>query len=210
MNVFMLVSILAAVLGRRGTVLLANAFLMAGALAMPLGGNYSAFRHQRRRQARPCTRSASTRGVLASLLDMFINVGILLSYVSNYALARLPVHLGWRVMFGLGVVPPVLFAAGCSPCAAATATRTRCWCAPPTLSRRPMAVTGMIGLQFFQQASDIDAIVLYSLPLVFKHAGISSNTSVLAATVAIGVVKRCFIRRHAPLRPPQPSPASPL
>jgi len=43
---------------------------------------------------------------------MFINVGILLSYVSNYAFSGLPVHLGWRVMFGLGVIPPVFIAAG--------------------------------------------------------------------------------------------------
>jgi len=43
---------------------------------------------------------------------MFINVGILLSYVSNYAFSGLPVHLGWRVMFGVGVIPPVFIAAG--------------------------------------------------------------------------------------------------
>jgi len=43
---------------------------------------------------------------------MFINVGILLSYVSNYAFSGLPLHLGWRVMYGIGVVPPVFIAAG--------------------------------------------------------------------------------------------------
>jgi MFS family permease len=45
-------------------------------------------------------------------MQMFINVGILLSYVSNYAFSGLPVHLGWRVMFGVGVIPPVFIAAG--------------------------------------------------------------------------------------------------
>ena len=43
---------------------------------------------------------------------MFVNVGILLSYVSNYALAGLPAHLGWRVMFAAGALPPVFLAAG--------------------------------------------------------------------------------------------------
>ena len=42
MNVYMLVSILSAVLGRRATLVLANLFLMAGALAMSLGGSYAA------------------------------------------------------------------------------------------------------------------------------------------------------------------------
>ena len=37
MNVYMLVSILSAALGRRATLVLANLFLMAGALAMSLG-----------------------------------------------------------------------------------------------------------------------------------------------------------------------------
>uniref|UniRef100_A0A0A9B8Q4 Major facilitator superfamily (MFS) profile domain-containing protein n=2 Tax=Arundo donax TaxID=35708 RepID=A0A0A9B8Q4_ARUDO len=50
----------------------------------------------------------------------------------------------------------------------------------------------VVGLQFFQQASGIDAIVLYG-PLVFKKAGMSSNNAILGATIAVGVVKTCFI-----------------
>uniref|UniRef100_A0A0D9XUH0 Major facilitator superfamily (MFS) profile domain-containing protein n=1 Tax=Leersia perrieri TaxID=77586 RepID=A0A0D9XUH0_9ORYZ len=258
MNVFMLVSILAAgwaadVLGRRGTLVLANAFLMAGALAMSLGGSYGELMSARfvtsvgvglARVVAPVYNAEisppSIRGVLTSLLDMFVNVGILLSYVSNYALAGLPVHLGWRVMFGIGVVPPVLLAAGVlampeSPRWLAMRGRhgdaravlvrvsdtvaeadlrleeiTHAVAAPRDAAAggggagvwrelifRPTAtvqriLAGVIGLQFFQQASGIDAIVLYS-PLVFKRAGISSNTSVLATTIAIGVVKTSFI-----------------
>ncbi|KAF0924727.1 hypothetical protein E2562_014530 [Oryza meyeriana var. granulata] len=41
---------------------------------------------------------------------MFVNVDILLSYMSNYALAGWPVLVGWRVMYGIGVLPPVLLA----------------------------------------------------------------------------------------------------
>jgi MFS family permease len=52
------------------------------------------------------------KGFDVVLAQIFINVGILLSYVSNYALAGLPVHIGWRVMYAIGVLPPVFLAAG--------------------------------------------------------------------------------------------------
>ena len=88
MNVFMLPSILAAGwvadrLGRRRTLVLANAFLMAGALAMSLGGSYAALLAARfvtsvgvgfARVVAPVYNAeispASTRGVLSSLLDV--------------------------------------------------------------------------------------------------------------------------------------------
>ncbi|KAL6907797.1 hypothetical protein ACP4OV_001967 [Aristida adscensionis] len=129
MNMFMLVSILAAgwaadLLGRRRTLMLANAFLMAGALAMSLGASYAQLMAARfvtsvgagfARVIAPVYNAeispASSRGVLSSLLDIFINVGILLSYVSNYAFAGMPAHLGWRVMFAAGAIPPVFLAA---------------------------------------------------------------------------------------------------
>jgi sugar porter (SP) family MFS transporter len=258
MNVFMLGSILAAgwaadAAGRRGTIVLANAFLMAGALAMSLGGTYAALLAARfvtsvgvgfavvvapvyAAEISP----ASTRGMLSSLPEIFVNAGILLSYVSNYALAGLPLRLGWRAMFAAGVVPPVLLAAGVlampeSPRwlamrgrdAEARAVLSRTTDTPaeaddrlreikdaiaaaqqgnddagvrrdlplsgpssPTTIRR--ILTDVLTLQFFHQASGIDIIVLYT-PLVLKEAGISSNTAVLAATVAVGVVKTGFI-----------------
>ena len=89
-NVFMLMSILAAgwaadLLGRRGTLVLANVFLMAGALAMSLGSSYSVL------MAARCITSigsgfsvvvttvynaeispASMRGFLSSFLDVCI------------------------------------------------------------------------------------------------------------------------------------------
>ncbi|XP_062196970.1 polyol transporter 5-like [Phragmites australis] len=255
MNLFMLVSILGAgwvadLLGRRGTLLLANAFLMAGALVMSLGGSFAALMAARFvtsigagfcRVVAPVYNAeispASTRGILSSLLDLFVNVGILLSYVSNYAFAGLPVHLGWRVMYAVGVLPPVFLAAGVlampeSPRwlvmrgrhddARAVLVRTSdtsgeadlrleeikqavagpqaagggggVWkelFVQPSASVRRILICAT-GLQFFPQASGIDAIVLYS-PLVFKKAGMTSNNAALGATVAIGVVKTCFI-----------------
>ncbi|TKW01986.1 hypothetical protein SEVIR_8G214700v4 [Setaria viridis] len=257
-NVFMLASILAAgwaadVLGRRGTLVLANVSLMAGALAMALGGSFPALMFAR------CVTSVgsgfsivvtsvynaeisppSMRGFLSSFLDLFISLGLLLSYVSNYAFASLPVHLGWRVMYAAGVLPPVLLAAGVlampeSPRwlamrgrhADARAVLLRTSDTPaeadlrleeikqavvkeqpqandggggdvwkelllrPSASVRRMLIC-VVGVHFFQQASGIDAIVLYS-PLVFRKAGMSSNDAVLGATVGIGVVKMCFV-----------------
>ncbi|CAM0874042.1 unnamed protein product [Alopecurus aequalis] len=253
MNVYMLVSILAAgwvadFLGRRGTLVLANGFLMVGALAMSLGGSYAALMVARfvtsigvgfalvvapvyNAEISP----ASVRGVLSSLLDIFVNVGILLSYVSNYALAGLPLHVGWRVMYAIGVLPPVFLAAGVlsmpeSPRwlamrgrltdARAVLVRTSDTAAeaelrleeikqvveapqeagvgvwrelifqPSAMVRRILVC--VVGLSFLQQAAGIDAILLYS-PLVFKKAGMSSSRAILGTTVAIGVVKTCFI-----------------
>ncbi|CAN6381882.1 unnamed protein product [Urochloa humidicola] len=247
MNLFMLGSILAAgwaadAMGRRGTIVLANAFLMYGALAMSLGGSYLALLAARfvtsvgvgfavvvapvyAAEIAP----ASSRGMLSSLPEIFVNAGILISYVSNYALAGLPLRLGWRAMFAAGVAPPALLAAavvlampesprwlaarGRDAEARAVLSRTSgtpaeagdrlreikdavaAEAAGAGTSSRPVVrriLADVLSLQFFHQASGIDIIVLYT-PLVLKEAGISSNTSVLAATVAVGAVKTGFI-----------------
>ncbi|CAO1940375.1 unnamed protein product [Urochloa humidicola] len=256
MNVFMLVSILAGGwfadrLGRRSTLVLANGFLMAGALATSLGGSFASLMAARfvtsvgagfARVVAPVYNAEisppSSRGVLSSLLDIFINLGILLSYVSNYAFAGLPVGLGWRVMYGAGAVPPVFIAAGVffmpeSPRwlamrgrhddARAVLVRTSDTPAEADLRLsevkqavaprqhehagaggvwkelvlRPRAsvrriLTCVVGLHYLRQVSGIDAILLYS-PLVFRHAGMSSNAAAVGATVGISAVKTCFI-----------------
>ena len=177
-------------------------------------------------------------------MQIFINVGMLLSYVSNYAFAGLPAHLGWRVMFAMAVIPPVFIAAGVffmpeSPRwlamrgrhgdARAVLVRTSDTPAEADLRlaeikqavadadaaqqqqaashgggggvwtellrpspRVRRILTCAIGLQFFVQASGVDAILLYS-PLVFKAVGVASDSAAIGATVAIGAVKTCFI-----------------
>ncbi|KAK3120582.1 hypothetical protein QOZ80_9AG0690360 [Eleusine coracana subsp. coracana] len=256
-NAFMLASILTAgwvadALGRRGTLVLANAFLMAGALAMSLGGNFTELMAARFVTSIGCGFSrvvapvynaeispASMRGVLTSLLDIFINVGILLAYVSNYAFASMPLRLGWRVMYAAGAVPPGLLAGAAmampeSPrwlvlrgrhaearavlvrtsdasshdaddadlrldeikqaVAKMTTRSSGAWrelLLKPSASVR-RAVVVVIGLQFFHHASGMEAVVLYS-PLIFNRAGMASTAAVLGATVAVGVVKTCFI-----------------
>ncbi|XAR66439.1 hypothetical protein NMG60_11012674 [Bertholletia excelsa] len=50
---------------------------------------------------------AVERGSFTSFPEIFINLGILLGYVSNYAFSGLSVHLNWRVMLGVGILPSV-------------------------------------------------------------------------------------------------------
>jgi SP family galactose:H+ symporter-like MFS transporter len=52
---------------------------------------------------------ADARGWQVSLFQLAITVGILLAYVVDYAFAGIQ---GWRWMFGLAVVPAVIFGAG--------------------------------------------------------------------------------------------------
>ncbi|CAM0880044.1 unnamed protein product [Alopecurus aequalis] len=54
-----------------------------------------------------------------------------------------------------------------------------------------MLVAGL-GVQFFQQATGIDALVYYS-PTIFRDAGIATEGQLLAATVAVGLSKTVFI-----------------
>ncbi|KAL0010989.1 hypothetical protein SO802_006097 [Lithocarpus litseifolius] len=50
---------------------------------------------------------AIARGSLTSFPEIFVNLGILLGYVSNYAFSGLPPHLSWRIMLGVGIFPSI-------------------------------------------------------------------------------------------------------
>jgi sugar porter (SP) family MFS transporter len=107
-------------LGRRYTMVLAAAIFFTGALLMGLSPDYAQLMAGRfvagigvgfalmiapvyTAEVAP----TSARGFLTSFPEVFNNFGILLGYVSNFAFARLPVHLSWRAMFLVGAVPPV-------------------------------------------------------------------------------------------------------
>ncbi|KAK3150762.1 hypothetical protein QOZ80_3AG0237380 [Eleusine coracana subsp. coracana] len=107
-------------LGRRYTMVLAAAIFFTGALLMGLAPDYTLLMVGRfvagigvgfalmiapvyTAEVAP----TSARGFLTSFPEVFNNLGILLGYVSNFAFARLPVHLSWRAMFLVGAVPPV-------------------------------------------------------------------------------------------------------
>lgn len=180
---------------------------------------------------------SANRGSLTSFPEIFINLGILLGYVSNYAFSGLSVHKNWRVMLAVGILPSVfigvaLFIIPESPrwlvlqnrvdearavllktneneaeveerleeilLAAGVGTAEKyedksIWrdFLIPSPPLRRMLITG-IGIQCFQQITGIDATVYYS-PEIFKSAGIKSNSSLLAATVAVGLSKTAFI-----------------
>lgn len=180
---------------------------------------------------------AIARGSLTSFPEIFINVGILLGYISNYEFSGLPAHINWRVMLGVGLIPSVVIAAALfaipeSPrwlvmqnridearlvltkicnsekeaeeklqeiqIAAGSANAEKyeskaVWLEilRPSPAVRRMLITGC-GIQCFQQITGIDTTVYYS-PTIFKDAGITGNSQLLAATVAVGFTKTLFI-----------------
>ncbi|KAH7575112.1 hypothetical protein JRO89_XS02G0049900 [Xanthoceras sorbifolium] len=248
-------------IGRRYTIVLAGAIFFAGALLMGFSTNYAFLMVGRfvagigvgyalmiapvyTAEVSP----ASSRGFLTSFPEVFINGGILLGYVSNYAFSKLSLHLGWRMMLGVGALPSVLLAvmvlampesprwlvmqgrlgdakkvldktsdskeeallrladikeaAGipmeCTDDVVSIKKHGRrgegVWkelLVRPTAAVRHILIAG-VGIHFFQQASGIDAVVLYS-PRIFEKAGITSSNEKLLATIAVGFVKTIFI-----------------
>ncbi|WOL17813.1 putative polyol transporter 6 isoform X1 [Canna indica] len=59
----------------------------------------------------------------------------------------------------------------------------------PTVRR---VLTAAIGVHFFQHATGIEAVVLYS-PRIFKKAGLVTKNQQFLATIGVGVVKTTFI-----------------
>ncbi|KAM7474975.1 hypothetical protein LguiB_022218 [Lonicera macranthoides] len=109
--------------GRRWTIVVSAGIFFAGALLMGLATDYAFLMAGRfvagigvgyAMMISPVYTAeispASSRGFLTSFSEVFVNVGILLGYISNYAFAKLPVHLGWRFMLGIGTVPSIFLA----------------------------------------------------------------------------------------------------
>ncbi|KAK1414463.1 hypothetical protein QVD17_30207 [Tagetes erecta] len=247
-------------IGRRYTIVLAGAIFFIGAILMGFATNYAFLMVGRfvaginvgyalmiapvyTAEVSP----ASARGFLTSFADLFINAGILLGYVSNYAFSKLPTHLGWRFMLGFGAIPSILLALGvlgmpesprwlvmqgrladaknvldktsdsleesklrladikevvgipleCNDDIIKVLNRSHgegVWkelLIHPTPTVRHILLATVI-IHFFQQASGIDAVVLYS-PRIFEKAGIVKDTPQLLATIAVGFVKTTVI-----------------
>ncbi|ERN17551.1 hypothetical protein AMTRI_Chr13g92430 [Amborella trichopoda] len=247
-------------IGRRYTIVFASAIFFVGALMMGFAPNYAFLMAGRvvagigvgyalmiapvyTAEVAP----ASCRGFLTSFPEVFINAGILFGYVSNFAFERLPLHLGWRTMLGVGAIPSVFMGVAVlampeSPrwlvlqgkLGAAKKVLLKTSDTPeeallrlsdiklaagipetaddeivsvpkhhhgegvwkelllrPTPAVRRIMIAA-VGIHFFQQASGIDAVVLYS-PRVFKKAGITDNSQLLGATVAVGFTKTITI-----------------
>ncbi|KAJ9538001.1 hypothetical protein OSB04_030734 [Centaurea solstitialis] len=247
-------------IGRRYTIVFAGAIFFVGAILMGFATNYAFLMFGRfvagigvgyalmiapvyTAEVSP----ASARGFLTSFPEVFINAGILLGYVSNYAFSKLPLHLGWRFMLGIGAVPSVFLALGvlgmpesprwlvtqgrlgdakivldktsdsleesklrladikeaagipedCNDDIVQVPKRSKddaIWrelLIHPTPAVLHILIAA-VGIHFFQQASGIDAVVLYS-PRIFEKAGIKKDTPKLLATIAVGFVKTIFI-----------------
>ncbi|KAG8043942.1 hypothetical protein GUJ93_ZPchr0458g22545 [Zizania palustris] len=180
---------------------------------------------------------AASRGSFTSFPEIFINLGILLGYISNYAFSGLPDHISWRVMLAVGILPSVSIAfallvipesprwlvmqnrtdearavllrvtdsddeakerlAEIEAAAAVTSAGKyddkTVWqeLTRPSPVIRRMLITGL-GIQCFQQITGIDALVYYS-PTIFRNAGITTESQLLVATVAVGFFKTAFI-----------------
>lgn len=191
--------------------------------------------------------ATNSRGLLASLPELGISVGILTGYISNYFFAKLPLDIGWRVMFLVASIPSlglafgilgmpesprwlvmqgrlrdakqvllkvsntkeeaefrlqdIKQAAGIDPnCNDEVVTLTKntrgkgVWkelLLRPTPPVRWMLLAA-IGIHFFEHATGIEAVVLYS-PRIFKLAGVKSKDKLLLATIGVGVTKTIFI-----------------
>ncbi|KAH6761599.1 polyol/monosaccharide transporter 5 [Perilla frutescens var. hirtella] len=130
LNLFSLIGSLAAgktsdCIGRRYTIVLAAATFFVGALLMGLAPSYPYLIAGRAVAGVGVGYSlmiaplytaevspAVTRGFLTSLPEVFINVGILLGYILNFALSGLSPRFNWRLMLGLAAVPAVAIACG--------------------------------------------------------------------------------------------------
>ncbi|KAK7404449.1 hypothetical protein VNO78_05351 [Psophocarpus tetragonolobus] len=249
-------------IGRRYTIVFAGVIFFVGALLMGFSPNYAFLMFGRfvagigigyalmiapvyTAEVSP----ASSRGFLTSFPEVFINGGILLGYISNYAFSKMTLKLGWRMMLGIGAIPSVILTVGvlampesprwlvmrgrlgeaikvlnktsdtkeeaqqrladikeaagipenCNDDVVQVEVTKRntgegVWkelFLYPTPAIRHILIAAL-GIHFFQQASGVDAVVLYS-PRIFEKAGIKSDTDQLLATVAVGFVKTVFI-----------------
>ncbi|KAL5557260.1 hypothetical protein UlMin_039496 [Ulmus minor] len=248
-------------IGRRYTIVLASVIFLLGAVLMGYGPNYAVLMTGR------CTAgigvgfalmiapvysaeisSPTSRGLLTSLPELCISLGILLGYVSNYFFGKLTLKLGWRLMLGVAAVPSIALAFGIvkmpeSPrwlvmqgrlgeakrnlvkvcnskeeaeirfkeikhaagidenCEAEVvkipAEKTHGKGVWKELILRPTPAVrwiliAAVGIHFFEHATGIEAVVLYS-PRIFKKAGVTTKDKLLLATVGVGLTKTSFI-----------------
>ncbi|KAG2629275.1 hypothetical protein PVAP13_3KG435300 [Panicum virgatum] len=110
--------------GRRRAVALSAAMFLAGSAVTAAANGYAALMAGQLVAGVACgfglvvapvyiaeIAPARSRGFLSCIPEIAINSGILLSYIADFALADLPTTLSWRLMIGIGAVPPLFLAA---------------------------------------------------------------------------------------------------
>ncbi|KAG8491573.1 hypothetical protein CXB51_014844 [Gossypium anomalum] len=203
LNVFSLIGSLAYdktsdTIGRRYTIVLAATtffvgallvglapffpFLMAGRLVAGIGVGYSLM-------IGPVytveISPAMTRGFLSWLPEIFINIGILLGYISNFALSGLPQPLNWRLMLGLAALPASAVALG----VIAMPESSR-W----LVMKGRFVEAKCVLIKTLDSKTEADMrLVEMEKPRVFKDAGIHDRRQQFGITIMMGIVKTCFV-----------------
>ncbi|XP_055964425.1 solute carrier family 2, facilitated glucose transporter member 10 isoform X2 [Sorex fumeus] len=208
--------------GRKQAILGSNLVLLAGSLSMGLAGSLAWLMVGRTVAGFAISLSsmacciylselvgARQRGVLVSLYEAGITLGVLLSYALNYALAG--AARGWRHMLGWSVAPALLQSLGLLLLPARTGEAaahrdliplqdeeaTRLGQGQPSYSfldlfraRENMRgrTTVGLGLVLFQQLTG-QPNVLYYASTIFHAVGFHGGSSAVLASVGLGAVK---------------------
>ncbi|XP_054429621.1 solute carrier family 2, facilitated glucose transporter member 10 [Pteronotus mesoamericanus] len=208
--------------GRKHAILGSNLVLLAGSLSLGLAGSLawlvlgrSAAGFAISLSSMACCIYVSElvgprqRGLLVSLYEAGITVGILLSYALNYALASVP--QGWRHMFGWAAAPAFLQSLSLLILPAGTdeavvhrdliplqgGEATRLGLGRPRYSfldlfrerdnMRGRTTVGL-GLVLFQQLTGQPNVLCYA-STVFHSVGFRGGSSAVLASVGLGAVK---------------------
>lgn len=208
--------------GRKHAILGSNLVLLAGSLSLGLAGSLawlvlgrSAAGFAISLSSMACCIYVSElvgprqRGVLVSLYEAGITVGILLSYALNYALASVP--RGWRHMFGWAAAPAVLQSLSLLVLPAGTdeaeahrdliplqgGEATKLGLGRPRYSfldlfrerdnMRGRTTVGL-GLVLFQQLTGQPNVLCYA-STIFHSVGFHGGSSAVLASVGLGAVK---------------------
>ena len=143
------------------------------------------------------------RGRLVLVNQFCIVLGIVVSYISNYCLARwVPASASvvWRAMLGAECIPVVMYLAALVPvpespmwlAARGGEVEMRPASAPLFVRRNLRPILLCFTVAFFSQLSGVNAVNFYS-PRIFKMIfGEGSELVSLAGTIGVGVVNLVF------------------
>ncbi|KAF9609420.1 hypothetical protein IFM89_016220 [Coptis chinensis] len=152
--------------------------------------------------------SPSYRGVLTSLPELFISLGILTGYISNYFFGKLTLRLGWRLMLGIAAIPSLFLALGIhrmpeSPRWLVMQGRLReakevlleiCNTKEEAYSRlRDIKVAAGIDENCTDDIVKVSKKSQGEGPRIFKKAGVTTKDKLLLATIGVGITKTLFI-----------------